>query len=53
MTFEFKEVNEGDVPASVVTEFSHEQVNWCFTQNKASYTPAGPVCPISGAPPAH
>ncbi|MGB8768758.1 MAG: hypothetical protein WCC92_04035 [Candidatus Korobacteraceae bacterium] len=53
MTFEFKEAKEADVPASVVTEFSHEQVEWCFTQNKAPYTPSGPVCPVSGTPTAH
>jgi Calcineurin-like phosphoesterase len=53
MTFEFKEVKEADVPASVVTEFSHEQVNWCFTQNKAPYAPAGPVCAASAATPVH
>ena len=44
MTFEFKEVKEADVPANVVNEFSQQQVDWCFTQNKASYIPAGPVC---------
>ncbi len=53
MTFEFKEVREADVPASVVTEFSHEQVNWCFAQNKASYTPAGAVCPEGHTPTTH
>jgi hypothetical protein len=53
ITFEFKQVKEADVPASVVTEFSREQVNWCFAQNKASYTPAGPVCAASAAPLAH
>jgi hypothetical protein len=53
MTFEFKEVKEADVPASVVTEFSHEQVNWCFAQNKASYAPAGPVCPAGPTPATH
>jgi hypothetical protein len=50
MTFEFKEVKEADVPASVVTEFSHEQVNWCFAQNKASYAPASAVCPAGHTP---
>jgi hypothetical protein len=45
LTFEFKEVKEGDVPASVVNEFSQQQVNWCFAQNKASFAPAGAVCP--------
>jgi hypothetical protein len=45
MTFEFKEVKEADVPAGVVTEFSREQVNWCFAQNKSPYAPADAVCP--------
>ncbi len=53
ITFEFKEVKEADVPASVVNEFSREQVNWCFTQNKASYTPAGAVCPAGPTPATH
>lgn len=44
MTFEFKEIKQPDVPASVVKEFSPEQVDWCFTQNKASYVPVGAVC---------
>jgi hypothetical protein len=53
MTFEFKEVRDADVPASVVNEFSHEQVNWCFAQNKASYAPAGAVCPAGHTPTTH
>jgi hypothetical protein len=53
VTFEFKEVKEADVPASVVTEFSHEQVNWCFAQNKASYAPASAVCPAGHTPTTH
>jgi hypothetical protein len=53
ITFEFKEVKEADVPASEVSEFSREQVNWCFAQNKATYTPAGPVCAASAATPVH
>ena len=53
MTFEFKEVKEADVPASVVNEFSHQQVNWCFAQNKASYAPAGAVCPAGHTPTTH
>jgi len=44
ITFEFKDIREPDVPASVVNEFSREQVDWCFAQNKSDYTPAGPVC---------
>lgn len=50
MTFEFKEVKEADVPASVVNEFSREEVNWCFTQNKAPYSPAGAVCAVGSTP---
>jgi len=53
VTFEFKEVKEADVPASVVNEFSRQQVNWCFAQNKASYTPAGAVCPAGHTPTDH
>ena len=46
ITFQFKDIHEADVPASVVNEFTREQVNWCFEQNKANYTPAGPTCPV-------
>jgi Calcineurin-like phosphoesterase len=53
MTFEFKEVKEADVPGSVVTEFSHQQVDWCFAQNKASFAPAGAVCPARHTPTTH
>jgi hypothetical protein len=42
--FEFKQVVEEDVPAPTVTEFSRDQVHWCFAQNKSAYVPAGPVC---------
>ncbi len=49
ITFQFKDIKEDDVPASVVNEFSREQVNWCFEQNKANYTPAGPTCPVGTA----
>ena len=44
ITFQFKDINESDIPASVVDEFSREQVDWCFAQNKSNYTPAGPKC---------
>ena len=49
MSFEFKQLKQSDVPASVVKEFTQQQVNWCFTQNKAKYTPNGPSC-ANGAP---
>ncbi len=48
ITFEFRDVHEADVPASVVNEFSQEQVNWCFEQNKSKYTPGSPVCDAEG-----
>ncbi len=44
ITFQFKDINESDIPASVINEFSREQVDWCFAQNKSNYTPAGPKC---------
>ena len=53
ITFEFREVKEPDVPASVVNEFSREQVNWCFAQNRSTYTPAGAVCPVASIPTGH
>lgn len=45
--FEVREVKQSDVPASVVNEFSAEQVQWCFQQNKSNYTPANPSCNTS------
>jgi hypothetical protein len=45
ITFQFKDIKESDVPTGVVNEFSHDQVKWCFEQNKSDYTPAGPTCP--------
>jgi hypothetical protein len=47
ITFEFKQVNESDVPAGVVNEFSQKQVDWCFAENKSKFEPAGPVCPCA------
>jgi hypothetical protein len=47
ITFQVREINESNVPASVVNEFSDEQVKWCFEQNKSDYTPANPVCNTS------
>ncbi len=44
IAFDFKDIKESDVPASVVNEFSREQVDWCFAENKDSYQPAGPKC---------
>ena len=47
ITFRVREVHESDVPASVIKEFSDEQVKWCFEQNKSDYTPANPKCNTS------
>ena len=44
ITFEFKPVDEKDVPASVVTQFTQGRVHWCFAENKSTYMVAGPVC---------
>lgn len=44
ITFEFKPVDEKDVPASVVTQFTQRRVHWCFAENKSTYVVAGPVC---------
>jgi hypothetical protein len=44
IAFQFKEIQEPDIPAGVVHEFSPEQVKWCFEQNRSQYRPAGPAC---------
>jgi hypothetical protein len=49
ISFQFREVNESEVPASVVDEFSRDQVNWCFEQNKSNYMPANPKCDAAPA----
>jgi len=51
ITFEFRQVKEGDVPDSVITQFTRPQVNWCFVNNLSNppYTPTGPRC-ANGAP---
>lgn len=50
ITFRVREVQEADVPASVVKEFTREQVNWCFQQNKSEYAPANPTCNTTDGP---
>ena len=50
ITFEFKPVEEKDVPKSVSEEFGAAQVRWCFTQNKSTYQVRGPTCPITCCP---
>jgi hypothetical protein len=48
--FQFEDIQSSEIPASVVKEFSADQVKWCFEQNKSPYTPAGPTCDVSKAP---
>jgi hypothetical protein len=47
--FQVREINESNVPASVVKEFSGEQVKWCFEQNKSDLQPSNPVCNTTGS----
>ena len=49
VAFEFKPVEEKDVPKSVHDEFGGEQVRWCFKNNKSDYQVPGPTCPIGSA----
>jgi len=49
ITFQFRQVEQPEVPASVVKEFTQQQVDWCFTSNTSTYQPAGPKC-ANGAP---
>jgi len=46
ISFQFREVKQSDVPASVVKQFSEEQVKWCFEENKSNYAPANPKCDV-------
>ncbi len=48
--FEFKQVNEPDVPSGVVNEFSSGQVHWCFEKNISPSQIAGPSCPANAEP---
>jgi hypothetical protein len=50
ISFQVREVHQDDVPASVVKEFTQEQVKWCFEQNKSDYTPANPTCNAASGP---
>ena len=44
--FEFKQVNQSDVPADTVNEFTPDGVKWCFEQNKSPFVVGGPTCPV-------
>lgn len=50
ISFQVREVHPDDIPASVVKEFTEEQVKWCFEQNKSDYTPANPTCNTASGP---
>lgn len=41
--FQFKEVTQAKVPAGVLERYG-QQVDACFSDNKAMYVPEGPVC---------
>lgn len=47
ISFEFKPIEEKDVPRSTRDEFGAAQVRWCFEQNKQNYQVQGPTCPIT------
>ena len=47
ITFEFKPVEEKDVPAATRDLFGAAQVRWCFEQNKSTYQVGGPTCPVT------
>ncbi len=49
IAFEFRRVEESTVPASVVNEFTRQQVDWCFAHNTSTYLPNGPSC-ANGTP---
>jgi hypothetical protein len=44
--FDFKQVNQSDVPTDTVNEFTADQVKWCFEQNKSKYVVGSPTCPV-------
>ncbi len=47
INFQVREVHEADIPASVVKEFTPEQVKWCFQQNKVRLHSGNPTCNTS------
>ena len=46
ISFEFRQIDEPDVPREVVKEFSRPQVHWCFAENKSPFVPAGASCSL-------
>jgi hypothetical protein len=45
--FTFKEVQSGNIPSQVGERYGSKQVAACFEENKSTYVPAGPSCPVS------
>lgn len=50
ITFDFKEVTRGDVPADVVNRVGTETVDWCFAQNKNMSPRSSEPCARADAP---
>lgn len=44
ISFKFQQLEENDVPADVVTQFTTQRVHWCFSENKSPYVVTSPVC---------
>jgi hypothetical protein len=42
--FNFREIQQKDIPAAVVDRYGSKQVTACFEENKSQYTPAAPDC---------
>lgn len=45
--FTFKEVTRDKLPGNVLERYGSQQVQACFDENKSSYAPAGPSCPVT------
>lgn len=43
--FAFKPVQESEVPAATVKEFTADEVHWCFAKNSSTSVIGGPTCP--------
>jgi hypothetical protein len=46
--FVFKEVKPTDIPSDVSERYGNKQVQACFEENKSTYAPEGPNCPVTG-----
>jgi hypothetical protein len=47
--FEFKEVTSANIPPQVIERYGSKQVQACFEENKSTYSPAAPTCPLSAS----